>query len=46
VSESFLREALLASGATGEEAARFARALVDRIRQLGDAALEAGRTRT
>jgi hypothetical protein len=32
-----LRDALLASGATGEEADIFARAIVERIRQLGDA---------
>ena len=46
VSESFLREALLASGASGGEAARFARALRERIRQLGDPAQEAGRRLT
>jgi len=32
----YLTRALLASGATDEEAARFSRALVDRIRQLGE----------
>ncbi len=32
-----LRGGLLACGATGDEAARFARAIVDRIGQLGDA---------
>ena len=38
-----LREALLASGATSEEADVFAGAIVERIRQLGDACLaEAG----
>jgi hypothetical protein len=36
LTEPLLREGLLASGATEEEATRFARALVDRIRQLGD----------
>jgi len=35
LTERHLHEALLASGATEEEAARFARALVDRIAQLG-----------
>ena len=35
--EPTLREALLACGATEEEAAAFARALVERIRQLGEA---------
>jgi hypothetical protein len=35
--ERYLTEALIASGATAEEAARFARALIDRIRQLGEA---------
>ena len=35
VTEPLLREGLLASGATEEEATRFARALVERIRQLG-----------
>ena len=35
LTEPLLREALLASGATEEEAARFARALRDRIGQLG-----------
>jgi hypothetical protein len=34
--EPLLREGLLASGATEEEATRFARALVERIRQLGE----------
>jgi hypothetical protein len=37
LTEPLLREGLLASGATDEESARFARALLDRIRQLGDA---------
>jgi hypothetical protein len=32
-----LRDGLLACGATGEEAERFARALIERIRQLGEA---------
>jgi hypothetical protein len=41
LTEPFLREALLASGATEDEAHRFARALVDRIRQLGEAARSA-----
>jgi hypothetical protein len=36
LTEPLLREGLLASGATEEEATRFARALVARIRQLGD----------
>jgi hypothetical protein len=36
LTEPLLREGLLASGATEEEATRFARALGDRIRQLGD----------
>ena len=35
--EPVLRQALLACGATDEEAATFAGALVDRIRQLGEA---------
>ena len=35
VTEPYLRAALLASGATDDEAARFARALLERIRQLG-----------
>jgi len=35
LTEPLLREGLLASGATDEEAARFAKALRDRIRQLG-----------
>ena len=35
LTEPLLREALLASGATDEEATRFARALRERIRQLG-----------
>ena len=34
--EASLREALIACGATDEEAALFARSLVERIRQLGD----------
>ena len=37
LTEPLLHEGLLASGADGEDAARFARALCDRIRQLGDA---------
>ena len=37
VKEPALRQALLACGATDEEAATFARALVERIRQLGEA---------
>jgi hypothetical protein len=36
LTEPLLREGLLASGATDDEAARFARALVERVRQLGD----------
>jgi hypothetical protein len=35
--EPQLREALLASGATDEEATRFGRAVLDRIRQIGQA---------
>jgi hypothetical protein len=38
IDEALLREGLLASGATDDEAARFARALVDRMRQLCAAA--------
>ena len=38
LTESALRGGLIASGATTEEAARFARALVDRIQQIGKAA--------
>ena len=37
LSEQYLKEALSASGATHDEATRFARALRNRIRQLGDA---------
>jgi hypothetical protein len=37
LTERYLVEALLASGATQDEAARFARALCERIRQLGAA---------
>ena len=37
LTEQALHGGLVASGATEEEAARFARALTDRIRQLGDA---------
>jgi hypothetical protein len=37
VTESHVREGLLASGATGEEAVRFARAIRRRIDQLGEA---------
>lgn len=48
VTEPALRDGLLASGASGEEATRFARALTERIRQLqqacGSAAQEARRT--
>lgn len=36
LTDDLLREGLLASGATDEEAARFARALLARIAQLGD----------
>ena len=36
LTEAHLREGLLASGATDDEAARFARAIRDRIDQLGD----------
>jgi hypothetical protein len=39
LSEAALRDGLRACGATDEEAARFARALVERIRQLGEATL-------
>jgi hypothetical protein len=35
--EPVLRQALLACGATDDEAATFARSLVERIRQLGEA---------
>lgn len=38
LSEEALRGGLLACGATGDEAERFARALHDRIRQVGEAA--------
>ena len=38
LTEPALRGGLLACGATEEEATRFARALLDRIRQIGDAA--------
>jgi hypothetical protein len=38
LTETALRGGLLACGATGEEATRFARALVDRIHQIGRAA--------
>lgn len=38
LTESGLRDGLAASGATAEEAARFARALMDRIEQIGRAA--------
>jgi hypothetical protein len=38
LTESALRGGLLASGASGDEAARFARALIDRIQQIGHAA--------
>jgi hypothetical protein len=41
LTESHLREGLLASGATDEEAARFARALMDRSAQLGRVAAQA-----
>ena len=44
LTEPFLVEALVTSGATGEEALQFARALRARIRQLGDIAETAGRT--
>jgi hypothetical protein len=37
LTEQALRDGLLASGATDEEAGRFARALVDRIQQIGRA---------
>jgi hypothetical protein len=37
LTEAALRDGLRASGATDEEAARFARALADRLRQRGDA---------
>jgi hypothetical protein len=37
LSEPALRDGLLACGATSEEATRFARALLDRIRQIGEA---------
>jgi len=37
VTEPALREALSLCGATGDESVRFARALVDRIRQIGSA---------
>src|SRR5688572_7966600 len=37
LSETALHGGLVASGATDEEATRFARALIERIRQLGDA---------
>jgi hypothetical protein len=44
--EAGLREALLACGATDDEASRFARALRERIRQIGEACgeVEDGRT--
>ena len=38
LTETALRGGLTASGATAEEAARFARALIDRIQQIGRAA--------
>jgi hypothetical protein len=38
LTESTLRGGLLACGATPEEAARFARALIDRVQQIGKAA--------
>jgi hypothetical protein len=41
LTEPGLRGGLLACGATEEEATRFARALLDRIRQVGDAASDA-----
>jgi hypothetical protein len=44
LTEALLREALLASGATEEEAGRFARALLERITQLGRAAAEGERS--
>jgi hypothetical protein len=37
LTEPALREGLLACGATADEATRFARALLDRIRQIGEA---------
>ena len=37
LTEPALRDGLLACGATPEEATRFARALLDRIRQMGEA---------
>ena len=37
LTEAALRGGLLACGATDEEATRFARALIERIRQLGEA---------
>jgi len=43
LSEPALRDGLLACGATPEEATRFARALRDRIRQIGEACGEATR---
>ena len=42
LTEQALRDGLLAIGATEEEAARFASALADRLRQLGDACGESG----
>ena len=38
LSDSSLRQGLLACGATDDEARRFAAAIVDRIRQIGAAA--------
>jgi hypothetical protein len=46
LSEKDLSKALLASGADGDEADRFAAALADRIRQLGRLAAVAGATRS
>jgi len=44
LSEEGLKDGLLACGATGEEAIRFARALRERIRQLGEACGAPGST--
>jgi hypothetical protein len=46
LTEPVLRRGLLACGATDEEADAFARALVERIRQIGDAAGSVARRRT